>query len=95
MPYYAHLTSLPEDIQGALPLHAQVIYACAFNAAWGRMFNTPMNWFDREDTARQEAWAAVKELYQKDEQTGQWRAKGYPLPRPASQEIGAQNALLP
>ena len=92
MAYYADLTHLPKDVQEVLPLHAQIIYVDAFNAAWEDWedIDTAMLWFDRETIACQEAWTAVKKVYRKDERTGQWRRRGYRLPQLPSEWIGAR-----
>ena len=65
---YPKLTDLPESVRDNLPKHAQEIYQAAFNNAWEQ--------YDQdEERAHKVAWAAVKNVYAKDEQTGKWKKK--------------------
>jgi len=63
---YNHLSELPESVRQHLPLHAQEIYQAAFNNAWEQYDHV-------EETAHRVAWAAVKNVYEKDEKTGRWK----------------------
>jgi cation transport regulator len=65
---YPHVTDLPDGVRDHVPRHGQEIYRAAFNNAWEEYGHD-------EERAHRVAWAAVKEKYQKDEQTGQWQAK--------------------
>ncbi len=65
---YQNLNDLPEPVRKHLPKHAQEIYRAAFNSAW-EVYS-----YD-EERAHQIAWAAVKQKYEKDEKSGQWREK--------------------
>jgi len=67
MPYQS-IEELPEGVRNNLPKHAQEIYQAAFNNAWNQ-YN------QEEETAHRVAWAAVKEVYFKDENTGRWKKK--------------------
>ena len=67
MPYKI-VEELPESVRKNLPNHAQEIYMAAFNSSWEEYNHD-------EQRAHRVAWAAVKHSYEKDEQTGQWRAK--------------------
>jgi cation transport regulator len=67
MPYKT-VEELPESVRKHLPTHAQEIYRAAFNSSWEEYKRD-------EERAHRVAWAAVKHSYEKDEQTGQWRAK--------------------
>jgi len=58
---YASILDLPPGVRDRLPVHAQEIYASAFNAAWERHAGAP----DREAIAHRIAWAAVKRGYRK------------------------------
>jgi cation transport regulator len=65
---YEHLHDLPDSVRSHLPKHAQEIYQAAFNNAWDQ--------YDQdEERAHRVAWAAVKQKYTKDEQSGQWKRK--------------------
>ena len=87
MSYYAHLTDLPENIKEALPLSAQVIYVYSFNLAWEQHLDRIANESDLENSASQEAWAAVEKLYLKDDQTGRWRRKPRQIPQRTFERI--------
>jgi cation transport regulator len=87
MTYYTDLEHLPKDVQEVLPLHAQVIFADAYNDALDESFEVREPWLEREDAARREAWAAVKRIYRKDDRTGLWRRRGYQLPAIPSKRI--------
>lgn len=67
MPYKTE-RDLPESVRDNLPAHAQEIYRAAFNSAWDEYEHD-------EERAHRVAWAAVKHSYEKDEQTGDWKAK--------------------
>jgi cation transport regulator len=74
MPYPSN-NDLPERVQDHLPDHAQSIYREAFNHAYDEYKdpdkrNTPES---REEVAHKVAWSAVKEKYEKNEETGQWK----------------------
>ena len=62
---YEKLSELPEPVKEHLPHHAQEIYRAAFNSAWDE-YNQD------EERSHKVAWAAVKEKYQKNEDTGDW-----------------------
>ncbi|MFP4345908.1 MAG: putative cation transport regulator ChaB [Anaerolineales bacterium] len=76
MPYDSR-EDLPEDVQDALPQHAQEIYREAFNSAWEQYEDPEERRGDesREATAHQVAWSAVKNEYEKNEETGKWEKK--------------------
>lgn len=67
MPYDI-LSDLPESVRRHLPGHAQEIYRAAFNSAWEEYNHD-------EERAHRVAWAAVKNKYAKNEQTGEWKAR--------------------
>lgn len=73
---YASLSELDEDLQRALPVHAQEIYMAAFNSAYDQ-YDLPSERRgddSREETAHKVAWSAVKKAgYTKNEETGKWR----------------------
>jgi len=60
MPYFAN-QDLPVRVQAHLPEHAQDIYREAFNHAWEEYANNPR----QEEIAHRVAWAAVKKVYEK------------------------------
>lgn len=74
---YQKLRELPESVRDNLPEHAQEIYKEAFNSAWEEYDEPEERRGDatREETAHKVAWAAVKRKYEKDENSGRWRAK--------------------
>lgn len=74
---YQNKADLPESVSNVLPSHAQEIYMEAYNSAWDQ-YDTPEERrgdSSREETAHRVAWAAVKNKYEKDEETGQWKEK--------------------
>ena len=66
--FYRRLADLPKGVRDNLPKHGQEIYRAAFN-------NALEEYHHNEERARRVAWAAVKERYEKNEQTGKWHAK--------------------
>jgi cation transport regulator len=75
MPYQTN-SELPQGVRNNLPKHGQDIYREAFNNAW-EQYEDPSKRRgpeSREETAHKVAWAAVKEVYEKDQQ-GQWHSK--------------------
>jgi cation transport regulator len=74
---YSSTSDLPDNVRNVLPAHAQEIYMEAFNSAWDQ-YNRPEERrgdSSREETAHRVAWAAVKNKYEKDEETGRWKEK--------------------
>jgi cation transport regulator len=65
---YKQQTDLPDSVKDNLPKHAQEIYQAAFNSAWDEYNHD-------EERAHRVAWAAVKNKYEKDEKTGEWKAR--------------------
>ncbi len=76
MPYKTD-NDLPESVRNALPKHGQDIYRAAYNHAWDEYSEPKERRGDesREEAAHKVAWAAVKREYDKDDQTGKWKAK--------------------
>ena len=76
MPYRS-TSDLPDNVRNVLPAHAQEIYMEAFNSAWDQYDRPEERRGDssREETAHRVAWPAVKNKYEKDEQTGRWKEK--------------------
>ena len=75
MPYDRN-ADLPKQVTDNLPEHAQTIYRKAWNSAWDQ-YKDPddrQGNADREETAHRVAWAAVKEVYEKDDD-GNWVQK--------------------
>lgn len=74
---YEDLDELPKSVRDNLPQHAQEIYMKAFNNAWDEYADPEERRGDasREETAHKVAWAAVKKVYEKDEESGRWKEK--------------------
>ncbi|HUT42017.1 MAG TPA: ChaB family protein [Gammaproteobacteria bacterium] len=73
---YKNLSALPDSVRDHLPRHAQEIYLAAFNNAW-EAYRDPGDRHgkvSREVVAHKVAWAAVKQLYEK--QGDKWCPKG-------------------
>jgi cation transport regulator len=64
---YEKLTDLPDSVRDNLPKHAQEIYQAAYNSAEEQ--------YDEEERAHRVAWSAVKNKYEKDEESGEWVPK--------------------
>lgn len=73
---YSSIRDLPESVQDNLPKHAQEIYRSAYNSAWEQYENPEDRRGDasHEETAHRVAWAAVKEVYEKND-SGEWVKK--------------------
>lgn len=73
---YATVKELPDSVRDHLPSHAQEIYLKAYNSAWEN-YQDPDTRRDvtssLEEVAHRVAWAAVKQVYEKDEATGRWQ----------------------
>lgn len=70
---YSQVNDLPQDVQDALPEHAQEIYKAAFNSAWDQ-YDEPderREGRSREETSHAVAWSAVENEYHKDD-SGNW-----------------------
>ena len=76
MPYNS-LDELPDSVRDNLPNHAQEIYMKAFSNAWDEYADPEERRGDasREETAHKVAWAAVKNVYKKGEESGEWKKK--------------------
>jgi cation transport regulator len=67
MPYKS-INELPDSVKDNVPKHAQEIYKEAYNSAWEQYDH-------EEERAHRVAWAAVKNDYEKDEESGRWKKK--------------------
>ena len=65
---YNKLSDLPDSVRDHLPKHAQEIYQAAYNSAFEQYDH-------EEERAHRVAWAAVKNDYEKDEKSGNWKKK--------------------
>lgn len=67
---YDKLSELPDSVRDNLPKHAQEIYMEAYNSAWDQYKDPDDRRGDasREETAHRVAWAAVKNIYEKNDQ---------------------------
>lgn len=74
---YSSPDELPESVRDNLPKHAREIYMKAFNNAWDQYADPEdrSGEASREETAHKVAWAAVKNVYKKDEESGEWKKK--------------------
>jgi len=76
MPYHK-TAELPDSVRTNLPEKAREIYMKAFNNAWDQ-YSDPKERkgnASREETAHKVAWSAVKQEYEKENQTGNWVKK--------------------
>lgn len=65
---YSKVSELPASVRDHLPKHAQEIYQAAYNNAYEEYDH-------EEERAHRVAWAAVKNDYEKDEKSGDWKKK--------------------
>ena len=65
---YDRINELPDGVKDNLPKHAQEIYKEAFNNAWKQYDHD-------EDRAHRVAWSAVKNEYEKSEDSDRWVRK--------------------
>jgi cation transport regulator len=65
---YQQLRELPESVRNHLSEHAQEVYRAAFNSAWEQYGHD-------EERAHRVAWGAVKDKYEKNDESGDWEAK--------------------
>ena len=74
---YDKTSGLPDAVRNNLPAHAQDIYKEAYNNAWNEYADPEDRRGDasREETARRIAWSAVKQKYEKNEETGKWQRR--------------------
>ncbi len=76
MPYDS-TDELPAAVRRNLPEHAREIFLSAFNNAH-KQYKDPKKRKGNaslEETANRVAWAAVKQEYEKDKETGEWVKK--------------------
>ena len=74
---FKYLSDLPGAITDNLPIRGQEIYRTAYNSAWYE-YNDKDNrriGTNREQFAHGVAWAAVKNIYEKNLKTGKWEPK--------------------
>jgi cation transport regulator len=74
---FRNISDLPGAVTDNLPRHGQEIYMAAFNSAWNeyRVQDDRRGDATREETAHKVAWAAVKNMYEKNLKTGKWELK--------------------
>ncbi|HON34780.1 MAG TPA: ChaB family protein [Methanothrix sp.] len=66
---YENISELPRSVRN-LPNRAKTIYMKAFNSCWEELESEEEAIRDR--ASHKSAWLAVKEQYEKDEETGEW-----------------------
>ncbi|GAB6265653.1 MAG: ChaB family protein [Methanothrix sp.] len=72
---YANISELPKSVRN-LPSRAKTIYMKAFNSCWADLEIEDET--AREKASHESAWSAVKEQYEKDDETGEWvKSDGY------------------
>ena len=65
---YRNISDLPQSVRSNLQKHALEIYLASFNNAWEQYREPEDRRGDssREEVAHKVAWAAVKQVYEKD-----------------------------
>jgi cation transport regulator len=73
---YDKLSELPDSVRNVLPKHAQEIYQAAYNNAWDEYADDDKRkkGSSREETAHAVAWSAVKQEYEKGDDS-KWHKK--------------------
>jgi cation transport regulator len=71
---YNSIEELPKSVRN-LPKQAKAIYLKAFNSAWEEN-GDDSGTESRDSAAHEAAWSAVRQEYEKDEDTGEWRKIG-------------------
>jgi cation transport regulator len=73
MPYKS-ISELPDNVKNVLPKDAQEIYKESYNNAWEQYADPDKRRGpeSREEVSHKVAWTAVKQKYEKNEQTGKW-----------------------
>jgi cation transport regulator len=69
MPYES-INELPKSVRN-LPSQAKALYMKAFNSAWEE-YGDLEDEVARDRASHESAWSAVKEQYEKDNETGAW-----------------------
>ena len=74
---YKNLNELPDSVKNNLPQHAQEIYLAAYNNALEQYEDADKRKGNAslEEVASRVAWAAVKQEYVKDPDSGSWERK--------------------
>ena len=74
---YKNNDELPDSVKDNLPEHAQEIYRKAYNSAWDQYKDPEDRRGDAssEETAHRVAWSAVKNDYEKHEDSCEWKRK--------------------
>jgi cation transport regulator ChaB len=68
--HYESINDLPKIVRN-LPKPAKTLYLKAFNGAWDEFVQYGSDSY-REKAAQEAAWSAVKAVYEKDADTGEW-----------------------
>jgi cation transport regulator len=78
MPYKTN-SDLPDNVRNVLPVAAQTIFREVYNNAWDE-YKDPGNrrgHETHEEVANKVAWSAVKQQFEKDEDSGKWKPRGH------------------
>jgi cation transport regulator len=78
MPYKTN-SDLPDGVRNALPASAQTIFREVYNNAWDE-YKDPekrRGHESREEVSNKVAWNAVKQHFEKDEDSGKWKPRGH------------------
>lgn len=78
MPYKTN-SELPDSVRNALPAAAQTIFRKVYNNAWDEYEdpNKRRGSESREEVSDKVAWNAVKRQFEKDEDSGKWKARDH------------------
>jgi cation transport regulator len=68
MPYES-ISELPKSVRN-LPSRAKALYMKAYNGCWDDLESADDA--AREKASHEAAWSAVKDQYEKDDETGEW-----------------------
>jgi cation transport regulator len=77
MPYKTN-TDLPGSVRHVLPTAAQTNFREVYNNAWDECKDPEQRRGNesREEVSNKGAWNAVKQQFEKDEDSGKWKPRG-------------------
>lgn len=87
---YESKEDLPDTLQDVLPEEAQDIYINAYQKSWDSYEESVGGDMDRASVAHRDAMHAVKQEFEKDEETGKW----YPMGELPEEEEEEEEGLL-
>jgi len=72
---YEKKVDLPETLRKVLPDRAQEVYLEGYRRGWEMYNPDTTDELDQQSSAHRQGWAAVREEFRKNEETGEWIPK--------------------